>query len=76
MPKSKKSRSKKKAAASPRYSKDTLVKLRKKYKIKKWREMQNLAIDKAMRATKGDKLLVAALLGVGKTTIYRRLNTH
>ena len=76
MPKSKKSRSKKKAAASPRYSKDTLAKLRKKYKIKKWREMQNLAIDKAMRATKGDKLLVAALLGVGKTTIYRRLNTH
>lgn len=76
MPKSKKSRSKKSAAASPRYSKDTLAKLRKKYKIKKWREMQNLAIDKAMRATKGDKLLVAALLGVGKTTIYRRLNTH
>ena len=74
MPKSKKS--KKKVAASPRYSKDTLAKLRKKYKIKKWREMQNLAIDKAMRATKGDKLLVAALLGVGKTTIYRRLNTH
>ncbi|HZR30209.1 MAG TPA: helix-turn-helix domain-containing protein [Terriglobales bacterium] len=75
MPKSKKSRSKKKTA-SPRYSKDTLAKLRKKYKIKKWREMQNLAIDKAMQATKGDKLLVAALLGVGKTTIYRRLNTH
>jgi transcriptional regulator of acetoin/glycerol metabolism len=75
VPKSKKSRSKKKAA-SPRYSKDTLARLRRKYKIKKWREMQNEAIDKAMRATKGDKLLVAALLGVGKTTIYRRLNTH
>ncbi|HTD22223.1 MAG TPA: helix-turn-helix domain-containing protein [Terriglobales bacterium] len=40
----------------------------------KWRDMQKLAIDKAMRATKGDKLLVAALLGVGKTTIYRKIS--
>jgi len=64
----------KRRAAKPRYSKDVLVKLRKKYKIMKWRDMQKLAIDKAMRATKGDKLLVAALLGVGKTTIYRRIN--
>jgi transcriptional regulator with PAS, ATPase and Fis domain len=51
-----------------------LAKLRKKHKIMKWREMQRQAIDKAMRATKGDKLLAAALLGVGKTTIYRRIS--
>ena len=63
----------KRTAARPRYSKDVLAKLRKKHKIMKWRDMQRQAIDKAMRATKGDKLLAAALLGVGKTTIYRRI---
>ena len=71
MPRSK--RRTKRAAARPRYSKDLLAKLRKKHNIKKWRDMQREAIDKAMRATKGDKLLAAALLGVGKTTIYRRI---
>jgi transcriptional regulator of acetoin/glycerol metabolism len=73
--KTKKSRSKRKGA-TPKYSKDGLAKLRKKYGVMKWRDMQQQAIDKAMRATKGDKLLAAALLGVGKTTIYRRLNSH
>ena len=72
MPKSKKTRTKRKAAR-PKYSKDLLAKLRKKYHITTWRELQKSAIEKAMRATKGDKLLVAALLGVGKTTIYRKI---
>jgi transcriptional regulator of acetoin/glycerol metabolism len=71
VPKSK-SRTKRKAAR-PRYSRDVLAKLRKKHGIMLWRDMQRQAIDKAMRATKGDKLLAAALLGVGKTTIYRRI---
>jgi transcriptional regulator of acetoin/glycerol metabolism len=63
----------KRKPARPRYSKDVLAKLRKKHNIMLWRDMQRQAIDKAMRATKGDKLLAAALLGVGKTTIYRRI---
>ncbi len=71
MPRSK--RRTKRKAARPRYSKDLLAKLRKKHNIMKWRDMQRQAIDKAMRATNGDKLLAAALLGVGKTTIYRRI---
>lgn len=71
MPRSKRRTNKK--AARPRYSKDVLAKLRKKHNIMMWRDMQRQAIDKAMRATKGDKLLAAALLGVGKTTIYRRI---
>lgn len=73
MRKTKKSRTKRQA--TPKYSKDGLAKLRKKYGVMKWRDMQQQAIDKAMRATKGDKLLAAALLGVGKTTIYRRLGS-
>lgn len=74
MRKSKKKTRTKRKPARPRYSKDVLAKLRKKHHIMKWRDMQKLAIDKAMRATKGDKLLVAALLGVGKTTIYRKIS--
>lgn len=72
MAKSKKTRTKRKAA-KPKYSKETLAKLRRKHSITTWRDLQKAAIDKAMRATKGDKLLAAALLGVGKTTIYRKI---
>jgi transcriptional regulator with PAS, ATPase and Fis domain len=31
------------------------------------------AIRHALQAARGDKLLAAALLGIGKTTLYRRL---
>lgn len=30
-------------------------------------------VKKALSATQGDKVLAAALLGIGKTTIYRTL---
>lgn len=34
-------------------------------------DLKREAIEKAVLAAKGDKTLAAALLGIGKTTIYR-----
>src|SRR5437763_14332244 len=50
-----------------------LLGLRKKLGIKTLREVKNNALQKALAATKGDKALAAALLGIGKTTLYRSL---
>lgn len=36
-------------------------------------EMEKQAILEAVRQSKGDKLMAAKLLGIGKTTLYRRL---
>jgi len=50
-----------------------LVGLRKKLGIKTLQEVKQNALQKALKATKGDKALAAALLGIGKTTLYRSL---
>ncbi|HEV2988329.1 MAG TPA: helix-turn-helix domain-containing protein [Candidatus Angelobacter sp.] len=47
--------------------------LRKKLGIKTIKEVKQNALQKALTATKGDKALAAALLGIGKTTLYRSL---
>ena len=50
-----------------------LLGLRKKLGIKTLREVKQNALQKALVATKGDKALAAALLGIGKTTLYRSI---
>jgi transcriptional regulator of acetoin/glycerol metabolism len=50
-----------------------LLGLRKKLGIKTLQEVKQNALQKALAATKGDKALAAALLGIGKTTLYRSL---
>jgi DNA-binding NtrC family response regulator len=39
-------------------------------------ELERRAIVKALRETGGDKLAAARLLGIGKTTLYRKLKTY
>jgi transcriptional regulator of acetoin/glycerol metabolism len=50
-----------------------LLGLRKKLGVKTLLEVKQKALQKALVATKGDKALAAALLGIGKTTLYRSL---
>lgn len=38
--------------------------------------MERRAINRAMRETNGDKLAAARLLGIGKTTLYRKLKQY
>jgi DNA-binding NtrC family response regulator len=39
-------------------------------------EMERRAILRALRETNGDKLVAARLLGIGKTTLYRKLKQY
>jgi DNA-binding NtrC family response regulator len=39
-------------------------------------ELERRAIARALRETGGDKLAAARLLGIGKTTLYRKLKTY
>ena len=39
-------------------------------------ELERRAIVRALRETGGDKLAAARLLGIGKTTLYRKLKTY
>ena len=50
-----------------------LLGLRKKLGVRTLLEVKRQALHKALAATKGDKALAAALLGIGKTTLYRSL---
>jgi transcriptional regulator of acetoin/glycerol metabolism len=52
-----------------------LRKLRRELNVKPLAETVQLEIVHAMKVAKGDTLLAATLLGIGKTTIYRRLKT-
>ncbi len=38
--------------------------------------LERRAIFRAMRETNGDKLAAARLLGIGKTTLYRKLKQY
>jgi transcriptional regulator with PAS, ATPase and Fis domain len=40
--------------------------------IKPWRETERREIARVLKITKNDKILTAILLGMGKTTIYRK----
>jgi hypothetical protein len=50
-----------------------LSRLRKRLGVESLLEIKRKAIQKALTASKGDKVLAAALLGIGKTTLYRSL---
>lgn len=50
-----------------------LIKLRKKLGIRPLVETKRREVAKALSVAQGDKVLAAALLGIGKTTIYRTL---
>ena len=50
-----------------------LAKLRKKLGVRPLVETKRREVAKALSAAQGDKVLAAALLGIGKTTIYRTL---
>ena len=39
-------------------------------------ELERRAILRALRESGGDKLLAARLLGIGKTTLYRKLKQY
>ncbi len=53
-----------------------LITLRKKLGIITLKEAKARAMTKAYEASKGDAILAAALLGIGKTSFYRFLNTR
>ena len=40
--------------------------------IQPWRETERREIARVLKITKNDKVLTAILLGMGKTTIYRK----
>ena len=50
-----------------------LVKLRKKLGIKTLDEVKRNEITRVLALAKGDRILTAALLGIGKNTVYRYL---
>jgi transcriptional regulator of acetoin/glycerol metabolism len=50
-----------------------LEQLRRKLGVRTLYETKLKEVKKALSATQGDKVLAAALLGIGKTTIYRTL---
>jgi transcriptional regulator of acetoin/glycerol metabolism len=53
-----------------------LITLRKKLGIITMLEAKERAMTHAYAACKGDAILAAALLGIGKTSLYRFLNTR
>ena len=69
----KKRRQLKRKRRSKAYSKALLAKLRKQYGLDTLRREKLRAMRKAVVATKGDVFLAAALLGMGKTSLYRDL---
>jgi len=50
-----------------------LIRLRKELGIKPLDEVKRNEIARVLILAKGDKILTAALLGIGKTTVYRSL---
>ncbi|HLJ25882.1 MAG TPA: hypothetical protein VKY85_04170 [Candidatus Angelobacter sp.] len=50
-----------------------LAKLRKKLGVRPLVETKRREVARALTVARGDKVLAAALLGIGKTTIYRTL---
>jgi DNA-binding NtrC family response regulator len=46
------------------------------YRITSWREAEKQLILSAVKKLDGDLFLVAHLLGIGKTTLYRKLKAY
>ena len=42
-------------------------------RVRPWLETERKEVRAALRKAQGDKVVAAALLGIGKTTIYRKL---
>ena len=70
------SRTKKSKNSNNRRPDKYLITLRKKLGIITMQEAKARAMTKAYAACKGDAILAAALLGIGKTSLYRFLNTR
>jgi t-SNARE complex subunit (syntaxin) len=68
MKKTKKSKPKRQ---SKKYSEAELKRLRKKYGVQTVKAAKLEAMKKAIAAVNGDRIVAAALLGVGKTSLYR-----
>ena len=66
----------KKSKSRNRRPEKYLITLRKKLGIITMQEAKSRAMTKAYAACKGDAILAAALLGIGKTSLYRFLNTR
>jgi len=49
------------------------LQLRKKLGVQTLSDTKLKEVKKALSVTRGDKVLAAALLGIGKTTLYRTL---
>ena len=60
-------KSKKKASTSSRASGGKVIPLA---------QLEKQAILNALKVTKDDKLKAARMLGIGKTTLYRKLNEY
>ena len=65
--------SKKRKARNGLKAERLLRKLRKELGIKTIEEVKQNEITRVLVLVKGDKQLTAALLGIGKTTVYRSL---
>jgi transcriptional regulator of acetoin/glycerol metabolism len=48
----------------------------KKSELLSWKEIEHRALFRALRETRGDRLSAARLLGIGKTTLYRKLQQY
>jgi transcriptional regulator of acetoin/glycerol metabolism len=70
------SRTKKSKTRNNRRPDKYLITLRRKLGIITMQEAKARAMTKAYAACKGDAILAAALLGIGKTSLYRFLNTR
>lgn len=61
-------------SARHRQSPEALLnQLRKRLRVDTMKDVERYAIHKALVASEGDVVLAAALLGIGKTTLYRYL---
>jgi transcriptional regulator with PAS, ATPase and Fis domain len=58
-------------AKSKKHSEAELKRLRKRYGIQTMKTAKIEAMKKAIAAVEGDRILAAALLGIGKTSLYR-----
>src|SRR5205809_8143936 len=66
----------KKPAKRRVFSQQLLGRLRKKLSIASLKDLKKKAFEAAVVKTKGDVTLAAALLGIGKTTLYRSRGTE
>ena len=64
---------KQKASKYKRKSSAELQRLRRRFRVKTIADVEIKLFLQTIRKTKGDKILASELLGVGKTSLYRKL---